>query len=86
MLSEFTNAFEGRPWAASKRVEGNEIDEIFDWAKESQIDIICQGVVELPSNGYQNKDWYSVWSFDNEDDRLMFVLRFGFEIVFDTKE
>jgi hypothetical protein len=78
--------FEGRSWAASKRVEGNEIDEIFDWAKESHIDIICQGVVELPSNGYENKDWYSVWSFENEDDRLMFVLRFGFEIVFDTKE
>lgn len=80
MAFEFINSFNGRPWAASKRVEGTEIDEIFDWAKDCNIDIMCQGVIELPSNGYQNKDWYSIWSFDNQEDKLMFLLRFGFDI------
>lgn len=84
MAFEFTNSFNGRPWAASSRVEGTEIDEIFDWAKDCNIDIMCQGVVELPSNGYEVKEWYSIWSFDNHEDKLMFLLRFGFEFVIDN--
>lgn len=83
-MLEFTNAFNGRPWAISKRVEGHEIDEIFDWAKDSNIDIMCQGIIELDSQDKEKKEWCSIWSFDNQEDKLMFALRFGFENLLDS--
>jgi hypothetical protein len=84
MIFDSSDPFDGRPWAASKKVEGCEIDEIFSWAKESGIDILCQGVIELPAISHECLDWFSIWSFNNTDDQLLFVLKFGFEIIVDT--
>ena len=85
MASQFSDQFDGRPWVASQRVEGAAIDEVFEWANDSKIDIICQGVTQFFSSKTDQANWCSVWSFNSSDDQLLFLLRFGDDIVIDIQ-
>jgi hypothetical protein len=85
MVFQSSDRFDGRPWVASQRVEGAAIDEVFEWANDSKIDIICQGVTQFFSYKTDQTNWCSVWSFNSSDDQLLFVLRFGTDIVIDIQ-
>jgi hypothetical protein len=53
------------------------MEEIERWIDDQGMDCLCQGVMQgTPSDG-DDKHWYSIWSFGNDQDRTMFVLRFG---------
>jgi hypothetical protein len=85
MAFQSSDKFDGRSWVASRRVHGIEIDEIFEWANDSKIDIICQGITAFISSNSDTTNWCSVWSFNSSDDQLLFVLRFGDDIVIDIQ-
>lgn len=72
-----TELFEGRCYVVSRRVEGVEIDEVFLWVDEQEMDCLCQGILQGTPDNPDGLEWYSIWTFSNEDERLMFVLRFG---------
>jgi len=69
--------FLGRPWCYSKRTGGTEFDEMFRWADETEMDILCQGIMQGTREDPDDPEWHSVWSFGTEDEKLMFLLRFG---------
>jgi len=74
---EIAFLFGGRPWVANARVEDTDMEEIERWIDDQGMDCLCQGVMQgTPSDG-DDKHWYSIWSFGNDQDRTMFVLRFG---------
>jgi hypothetical protein len=53
------------------------MDEMFAWADENGMDILCQGISQGTPSNEEDLEWYSIWTFGNEDERLMFALRFG---------
>jgi hypothetical protein len=59
------------------RTEGEEMDDMFEWADAQTMDILCQGITQGTPDNDELQDWYSIWSFGTEEERLMFVLRFG---------
>ena len=71
------NMFGSRPWCAIMRTEGEEMDDMFEWADDQGMDILCQGITQGTPTNPDLLDWYSIWTFSNESDRLMFVLRWS---------
>lgn len=69
--------FQGRKWCASTKVEGWQLDEIFAWIDANDMDVMCQGVMQGSPEDQDDLEWHSIWSFGNDADLLMFVLRFG---------
>lgn len=69
--------FDGRPWCALTRVTGDEMDEVFQWAQENDIDCLCQGIMQGTLDDPENTTWHSIWSFGNKDELLLFALRFA---------
>ena len=72
-----TELFEGRCYVVSRRVEGVEIDEVFLWVDEQDMDCLCQGILQGTPTDPDDPEWHSVWSFGTEAERVMWVLRFG---------
>lgn len=69
---------DNRFWCAIDSTLGTEIDEIFNWANKSDIDILCMGLSELNVNGDSDmKKWFSIWSFEKDEDRTIFILKFS---------
>ena len=69
--------FDGRPWVANSRVEDPDMAEIEMWIDEQGIDCLCQGVMQGTPINLEDNRWYSIWSFGDEQEMTLFVLRFG---------
>lgn len=78
-LFQFSNrSKDSRFWCIIDCTSGSEIDEIFIWAKQSDVDILCMGLTELNVDSEDNiPRWFSVWSFEKDEDRTIFILKFG---------
>ena len=69
--SEFSNLLDAKIWLASNRILGTDLDEVFAWAESCQINIVCQGLLQVPlvETEYKSHDsfekWVSVWIFEN---------------------
>jgi hypothetical protein len=72
-----TDLFNSRLYVVSKRVEGIDIDEVFLWIDEQEMDCLCQGILQGTPTDLDDPEWHSVWSFGTEEERVMWVLRFG---------
>ena len=59
------------------RTEGEEMDDMFEWADAQGMDILCQGITQGTPDNPDGLEWYSIWTFGHDDERLMFMLRFG---------
>lgn len=68
--------FNGRPWCYLRKVEGVEIDEVFAWIDEQEMDCLCMGVMKGTWDDPDDPEWRSVWSFGTESELLLFSLRF----------
>ena len=68
---------DGRIWCAFPRTTGEEMDEMFAWADDNGMNILCQGICQGTPANQEDQEWYSIWTFDNADERLLFMLRFG---------
>lgn len=68
-----TELFDGRPCVRIKIVEESGFEIVEAWIDEQDMDCICQGITkELDDENY-----YSIWTFGTEEERTMFILRFG---------
>ena len=73
MISQFG----GRIWVANARVEDADMEEIEQWIDNQEMDCLCQGVMQGTPENRDDEHWYSIWSFSSDQERTMFVLRFG---------
>jgi hypothetical protein len=72
-----SDLFDGRIWCAFPRTTGEEMDEMFAWADDNGMDVLCQGITQGTPSNEEDQEWYSIWTFGHDDERLMFMLRFG---------
>lgn len=72
-----TDMFDNRPWTYCKMTQGSELEEIELWVDEQEMDCLCQGVMQGTFEDPDQEQWFSIWSFGNEHERTMFLLRFG---------
>ena len=64
-------------WYASPRVAGHELDEMFAWIDEHNLDIVCQGIMQGTPDNPDDLNWHSIWGFGPNQEKLLFILRFS---------
>lgn len=68
-----TDMFDGRPSVRIRIVEETGFEAVEAWIDEQDMDCICQGIIKEVND----EEYYSVWTFGTEEERTMFILRFG---------